>query len=80
MLHCRRLIPSRFDSMVVKIVELIGVSAKSFEDAIQQAVTRASKTIKGISGVDVLGQTAVVKNDKVVEYKVNIKVAFVVEE
>ena len=65
--------------MCVKIIELIGVSKKSFEDAIQDGVTRSAKTVRGISGVDVIGQTAVVENDKVVEYKVNMKVAFKVE-
>lgn len=66
--------------MVVKIIEVIGISPKGFEDAIQQAVTRASKTVKGISGVDVLGQTASVRDGKVAEYKVDLKIAFVVDE
>lgn len=65
--------------MCVKIVELIGCSSKSFEDAIADGVKRAGKTIRGITGVDVVGQTAVVENDKIVEYRVNMKVAFKVE-
>lgn len=66
--------------MCIKIIELIGNSKESFEDAIQEAITRASRTVTGISGVDVLGQTAVVENNKVVEYRVNIKVAFKVSD
>lgn len=66
--------------MCVKIIELIGTSKKNFEDAIQEAITRTSKTVEGISGVDVIGQTAVVDNNKVVEYRVNIKVAFKVSD
>ncbi len=66
--------------MVVKIIELIGVSPKSFEDAVSQAVIRASKTVKNISGVDVIGQSAKVKGGKVAEFRVNLKVAFVVED
>ena len=66
--------------MVVKVVELIGVSTNNFEDAIVQAVDRASKTIKNITGVDVMGQSVKVRDGAVSEYRVNLKVAFVVEE
>ncbi|MCX6746142.1 MAG: dodecin family protein [Candidatus Parcubacteria bacterium] len=66
--------------MCVKIIELIGTSKKSFEDAIQECITRTSKNVRGITGVDVLGQTAVVENNKVTEFRVNIKVAFKVED
>ncbi len=65
--------------MCVKIVELIGCSSKSFEDAISDGVKRAGKTIRGITGVDVIGQTARVEDNKIVEYHVNMKVAFKVE-
>lgn len=66
--------------MVVKVIELIGVSKKSYEDAITSAVERSSKTVKNITGVDVVGQTAKVKDGKVTEFRVNLKLAFVVEE
>jgi len=65
--------------MCIKIVELIGNSPKSFEDAIADGIKRSSKTIRGITGVDVIGQTAVVEDNKIVEYRVNMKVAFKVE-
>jgi len=66
--------------MVVKIIEIIGMSDKSFEDAIAQGVARASKTVQHISGVDVLRQTASVKDGKITEFKVDMKVAFVVQD
>lgn len=66
--------------MVVKIVELVGVSEQSFEDAVNQAVSRASKTVKNITGVDVIGQSAAVKHGRVAEYRVNLKIAFIVEQ
>lgn len=66
--------------MVVKVVEIIGISPKSFEDAMRQGVARASKTVKNITGLDVLGQTAEVKDGKITEYRVNMKLAFVVED
>lgn len=65
--------------MIVKIIELIGVSKKSFDDAFVEGVERATKTLRNVTGVDVVGQTATVANGKVVEYKVNLKVAFVIE-
>ncbi len=66
--------------MVVKIIELIGVSPKSFDDAVVQAVKRASKTVKHITGVDVLGQSAKVEGGKVAEFRTHLKIAFVVKE
>jgi len=65
--------------MVIKIVELIGVSKKSFDDAFREGVKRAVKTLRNVTGVDVLGQNAAIVGGKIAEYKVNMKVAFVVE-
>jgi flavin-binding protein dodecin len=64
---------------VVRVIELVGVSSKSWSDAAQQAVTRASETIRHITGVDVMKSSAVVKDGKIVEYHVDIKLAFIVE-
>ncbi len=61
---------------VIKVVELIGNSKKDWEDAAQNAVKEASKTINGITGVEVLAQTARVKDNKIIEYRTNVKVAF----
>ncbi len=64
---------------VGKVIELVGTSERGFEDAISQAVSRSSKTIRNIRGVDVVGQKAIVKNGKVVEYRVNLKLSFGVD-
>jgi len=64
----------------IKIVELIGNSKKSWEDAAQNAVDEASRTINGITGVEVLAQTAKVNKGKIVEYRTNLKVAFKVND
>jgi hypothetical protein len=66
--------------MVIKVIELVGVSPVSYEDAVRQAVERAGKTVKNITGVDVVGQTAKVEDGKVTEFRANLKIAFVVEE
>ena len=65
---------------VIKVIELIGTSPTSFDDAVKVALERASRTVRGISGLDVIGQKAVVKDNKIVEYRVVIKVAFSLEE
>jgi dodecin len=64
---------------VVRVIELVGVSDKSWSDAAQQVVSRASSTLRHITGLDVLHSSAVVRNGKIVEYHVNVKVAFVIE-
>lgn len=66
-------------SGVVRVIELVGVSDKNWSDAAQQAVARASETVRHITGVDVLHSTAVVRDGRIVEYHVNVKVAFAVE-
>ena len=60
----------------VKVIEIIGISSKSFDDAIDQALNKASKTVKGISGFEVITQMASVKDGKITQYKVNLKLAF----
>jgi len=64
---------------VVRVIELVGVSSKSWSDAAQQAVTRASGTIRHITGLEVLRSSATVKDGKLLEYHVNVKVAFIIE-
>ena len=64
---------------VVKIIELIGNSPKNWEDATQKAVKEAAKTVRNIKGIDVKRFTAKVKENKIIEYRVVLKVAFVVD-
>ncbi len=64
---------------VGKVIELVGTSDRGFEEAINEAVRRSSKSIRNIRGVDVVGQKAIVKNGKVVEYRVNLKLSFGVD-
>ena len=65
---------------VVKIIEIVGVSSESFSAAVRNAVAEASKTIRGISGVDVVQSSAKVgDNGQITEYHVNVKIAFKLE-
>ncbi|HZJ37413.1 MAG TPA: dodecin family protein [Gillisia sp.] len=61
---------------VIKVVELLANSKKSWEDAAQNAVTHAAKTIKNIKSVYVQEQTAVVTGENITEYRVNVKISF----
>ena len=65
---------------VVKVIELLADSEKSWEDAAQQAVSQASKTVKNIRSVYVENLQALVKDDKITAYRVNVKISFVVQE
>ena len=60
----------------IKIIELVGCSPNSWEDAVKEAIKEASKTIDGLHGLDVIGQTAVIKNNKILEYRANVKLSF----
>lgn len=62
--------------MVVKVIELIGSSPDSWEAAAQNAIDIASKSVRGIKGIDVIHFTAKVEDGKITVYKANLKVAF----
>jgi len=64
---------------VVKVVELIGTSKTSWEDAVQQIVKEASASLRHITGVDVIRQTAQVVDGRISEYHATAHVAFSVE-
>ncbi len=66
-------------SNVAKVIELIGKSEKSWEDAAANAVKAAARTLHGISGVEVVDMTARVENGKIIEYKTTVKIVFAVE-
>jgi hypothetical protein len=66
------------DSGAVKVIEVIGISAESFEAAVSNAVTKAAESISGITGVEVQHFSARVSDGKVVQYKADVKLAFTV--
>ncbi len=66
--------------VVVKVIELVGSSEKGWQEAVESAIKRAAKTIRNIRGVDVVGWTGKIEGDKIVEYRANVKISFVVEE
>jgi|APDOM4702015118_1054815.scaffolds.fasta_scaffold94449_2 flavin-binding protein dodecin len=66
-------------SSIVKVLEVIAQSDKSFDDAAQQAVREAAKSVRNIKSVWIENFSGVVKGDRIVEYRVNAKISFVVE-
>jgi dodecin len=62
---------------VARVTEIISSSNKSFEDAIEKGIKRAAKTLKNVEGAWVKEQKVVVKNGKISEYRVDLKVTFI---
>lgn len=61
---------------VLKVIEVLSNSDISWEDATKKAVNHAAKTVKNIRSVYVQEQSAIVKNDQVTEFRVNLKITF----
>lgn len=66
-------------SHVVKVLELVGESPNSWQDAVESAVQEASRTVENITGVEIYNLTGNVENGQIIEYKANVKVAFAVD-
>ena len=64
---------------VAKVVEVNASSTKSFEDAIQTGINRVTETVKNVQGAWINEQKVVVKDNKIAEYRVNLKISFLVE-
>ena len=65
---------------VAKVTEIISSSEKSFEDAVSEGVKRADKTLKNIKSVWVKDQKAIVDGGKISEYRVTMKVSFILKD
>jgi flavin-binding protein dodecin len=61
---------------VLKVIEILGNSTVSFEDAVQNVINDTSKTVKNIKSVYVQDMQVTVNNNKITEYRVNTKVSF----
>jgi dodecin len=64
---------------VAKVITIIGSSPESFAKAADAAVQEAAKTLRGISGADVVTMSAVVQDDHITEYRTTVNIAFAVE-
>jgi dodecin len=65
---------------VARVTELSATSETGFEDAINQAVARATKTLRGVEGTWVKDQNVMIENGNITGYKVNVEITFMLEE
>ena len=64
---------------IAKVVEVNSSSTKSFEDAIQTGIAKVTETVKNVQGAWINEQKVVIKDNKITEYRVNLKISFLVE-
>jgi flavin-binding protein dodecin len=64
---------------VIKTIDLVGVSGESWRDAASQALAEASKTLRGIEGMEVIDTSAVVEGDQIKEYQTHVRIKFRIE-
>jgi len=65
---------------VARVTEITASSPKGIEDAIEEGLRRASKTLRGITGLEIVSIKAKVSKGKVEEYRVSLKITFVLED
>jgi hypothetical protein len=69
----------KHQTRVAKVVTIIGTSDQSFAHAAQAAVEEAAKTLRGITGADVVTMSCGVQGDRIVEYRTTVNIAFGLE-
>ncbi|MDP6121367.1 MAG: dodecin family protein [Rhodospirillales bacterium] len=64
---------------VARVTKITAASSKSFQGAVDEGLSRASKTLRGISGLEVVSQKAKVEDGKITEYRATIEITFILE-
>jgi dodecin len=64
---------------MLKVVEILAQSEKSWEDAAQLAVQEAAKTVRNIKSIYIQEMEATVENDRITHYRLNVKISFAIE-
>jgi flavin-binding protein dodecin len=65
---------------MLKVIEVLAQSEKSWEDAAANAVAQAAKTVRGIRSIYIKEMEATVENDRIAQYRINAKVSFSLEQ
>lgn len=65
---------------VARKTQVVASSKESFQDAVNIAISRASKTLRGITGLEVASQKAKVENDRITEFRVECWITFILDE
>lgn len=69
----------QIESGAIKVIEVIGISKQSFDDAVRHAVDKAAESISGITGLEVNSMSAKVVDGRITQYRAALKLAFVVK-
>jgi len=64
---------------VARVTEVVGGSEKSWDDAVNNALERANKTLRGLTGLEVTKMNAHIENGKITEYRAHIRITFILE-
>ena len=64
---------------VARVTKITASSKKSFEDAVREGLKRAAKTVRGISGLEIVSQKAKIENGRIAEYRVTMEMTFILE-
>lgn len=64
---------------VARITEIIGGSPKSWDDAVNNALERANKTLRGLTGIEVTKMNASIENGQIAEYRAHLRITFILE-
>jgi flavin-binding protein dodecin len=64
---------------VARVTKITAGSTKGFQDAVETGLARAAKTLRGITGLEVLSQKAKVEDGKIAEYRVTLEVTFILD-
>ena len=65
---------------VARVTKITASSTTSFQDAVQEGMKRASTTLRGITGLEVVAQKAKVENGRIAEFRVSMEVTFILDE
>ena len=65
---------------VARITQVIGSSPHSWEDAVRNALERANRTLRGITGMEVIKENAAVREGKIAEYRATVQITFLLED
>ena len=65
---------------VASVSKITAASSESFDAAVREGIARASKTLRGITGLHVIDQKASVNNGKIAEYRVTLELTFILED
>lgn len=65
---------------VARVTEVVASSTKGWQEAVNEGLKRANKTLRNLTGIEIVEQKAKVENGKISEYRVRMKITFILED